>query len=146
MTATPSFSEIRLEVLRQRSDFLRVARTGRKWAMPGLVLQVAPTPDDGDGDDVARFGLTASRKVGNAVRRNRARRRLRALARLVLVAHAVPGHDYVLIARHTTPERPFDALIGDLKAALSRLKVTRPQPGLQSQAESASRADRENKQ
>lgn len=121
--------EPRLEVLKERRDFLRVAAARRKWAMPGLVLQVAPAPDAVAADDLMRFGLTASRKVGNAVRRNRARRRLRALAMDVLRTRAQAGFDYVLIARHATPERGYDALIGDLKTALAKLKVTRPRAG-----------------
>ncbi|MEX1148265.1 MAG: ribonuclease P protein component [Sphingomonadales bacterium] len=140
MTATSSktglAADVRLLVLRERRDFLRVARTGRKWAMPGVVVQMAPTPVEdqvearaADGG-VIRFGLTASRKVGNAVRRNRARRRLRALARGLLPEDGVIGQDYVLIARHTTPERSFDALIADLKAALAKLKVTHSGTGV----------------
>ncbi len=119
----------RLEGLKERRDFLRVAAARRKWAMPGLVLQVARMPDQAGSQDLMRFGITASRKVGNAVRRNRAKRRLRALARGVLPARAVPGYDYVLIARQATPERAFDALIVDLKTALAKLKVTRPRRG-----------------
>lgn len=115
-----------LKVLKERRDFVRLARRGRKWATGGLVLQVAKTPPALASDDVIRFGLTASRKVGNAVRRNRARRRLRALACEFLPKEATGGYDFVLIARHTTPDRAFDALIADLKAALTRLKVTRP--------------------
>jgi ribonuclease P protein component len=115
-----------LKVLKERRDFVRLARSGRKWATGGLVLQVLKTPAPLASDDVIRFGLTASRKVGNAVRRNRARRRLRALATDLLPRLAPGGYDFVLIARHTTPDRAFDALIADLKTALARLKVTRP--------------------
>jgi ribonuclease P protein component len=68
-----------------------------------------------------RFGLTASRKVGNAVARNRARRRLREVARLLLPAMAAPGCDYVLIGRRVTLERPFALLLADLETALLRL-------------------------
>lgn len=68
-----------------------------------------------------RLGITASRKVGNAVARNRARRRLRAAAHLVLPACAAPGFDYVVIARPQTLTRPFVALVADLKDALRRL-------------------------
>jgi len=70
-----------------------------------------------------RFGLTASRKVGGAVARNRARRRLRALAREVLAAHAPLDYDYVLIARPATVTRPYDDLRNDLILALKRLKA-----------------------
>lgn len=73
-----------------------------------------------------RLGITASRKVGNAVARNRARRRLREVARLVLPASAAPGQDYVLVGRATTLQRPFAMLVADLDAALARLRARRP--------------------
>lgn len=72
-----------------------------------------------------RVGYTASRKVGNAVKRNRARRRLRAAVEKVIPLHAVEGYDYVLIARATTTERPFASLKQDLEFALKRLNVWR---------------------
>jgi len=68
-----------------------------------------------------RVGFTASRKVGNAVVRNRAKRRLRAAAARMLSAEGRPGTDYVLIARATTAERPFAALVDDLETALGRV-------------------------
>lgn len=68
-----------------------------------------------------RVGFTASRKVGNAVVRNRAKRRLRAAAR-ILAVEGRPGTDYVLIARGATAERPFSALLEDLEAALVRIE------------------------
>jgi ribonuclease P protein component len=96
--------------------------------MPGLVLQVW-RPDDQDfmhqPNGEIRLGITASRKVGNAVTRNRARRRLRAAARLVLPTNAAPGHDYVLIGRAATLERPFAMLVADLQSALRRLRAVR---------------------
>ncbi len=66
------------------------------------------------------MGYTASRKVGNAVIRNRARRRLRSAVTDVLSARAQPGHDYVLIARAATAERPYDELLADLARAIDR--------------------------
>lgn len=111
--------------LKRRPEFLRVARAGRKWVAPGLILQVRPrhgdeTAGESAGEDM-RVGFTASRKVGNAVARNRARRRLRAAARQVLRASAKPGHDYVIIARQATLSRAFADLVGDLELAVRKL-------------------------
>ena len=110
-----------LERLKRRADFLRVADGRRKWVTPGLILQtLARAPEDGAADAI-RVGFTATRKIGNAVMRNRARRRLRAAAASVMARHATAGFDYVLIARAKTPTRPYAALIGDLEVALRRL-------------------------
>ena len=72
-----------------------------------------------------RVGFTASKKVGNAVRRNRAKRRLRVLADTVLRDRAEPGHDYVLIARAATVERDFAELRDDLHFSLKRVGLLR---------------------
>jgi len=109
-----------LDKLKQRKDFLRVAK-GRRWATPGLVLQSAKRLE---GDNTARIGYTASKKVGNAVKRNRAKRRLRALVKDVLLKNAREGFDYVLIARYTTPDRPYQALIEDLKLAMQKVHIS----------------------
>ncbi len=111
--------------LKRRSDYLRVARAGLRCATPGLVLQTLRRTE-ADGETAAmRLGITASRRVGGAVERNRARRRLRAAAELVLPLHAKAGYDYVLIGRAATVARPFGALIGDLTTALKRLRAYR---------------------
>jgi len=110
----------RLATLKIRADFLRVAASRRKAVTPGLLLQAAARPLDLEGRTV-RVGFTASRKVGNAVVRNRAKRRLRAAAARILSGEGRPGTDYVLIARATTAERPFAALLQDLEAALRRV-------------------------
>lgn len=105
-----------MERLKKRTDFLRTAR-GYKWVMPGLVLQ-ARARHDGDGETPpARIGFTASRRVGGAVQRNRARRRLREAVRSTLAPLARPGYDYVLIARQGTLTRPWAALTDDLAHA-----------------------------
>lgn len=110
--------------LKNRPDFLRVAAARRKWAAPGLVLQARPSEH---ADELAscRIGFTATRKIGTAVVRNRARRRLRAAAQSVMPAHAKPGYDFVLIARAETARRPYAALVGDLAEALRRLGAYR---------------------
>jgi len=113
--------------MKKRSSFIAASRSRRRWAQPGMVVQArrrdaadAPVPDD-----VIRFGLTASKKVGKAVVRNQARRRLRAVARTLLSAHGPQGYDFVLVARLITPTRPFAELLGDLETALKRLKLWR---------------------
>jgi ribonuclease P protein component len=118
--------------LKRRAEFLQVAAANRKWVAPGLILQVRRQPEPHASPTEAaapaataeaiRVGFTASRKVGNAVKRNRARRRLRAVAEQVL-PHAAPGNDFVLIARAATIDRDFDALRNDLVAGLKRLKL-----------------------
>ena len=86
----------------------------------GFVLQ-ARARRDADADAI-RIGFTCSRKVGNAVARNRAKRRLREIARLVLPGAARPGWDYVLIGRAgATASLPFDRLRDDLERALATL-------------------------
>jgi ribonuclease P protein component len=114
--------------LKTRPEFLRVAASRRKRVAPGLVLQVLRrrTPpgtevEDSNAIRVIRVGFTASRKVGNAVARNRARRRLRAVAGEVLPVMGQAGHDYVLIARAATAARPYPALVEDLKQAMAGL-------------------------
>ena len=108
--------------LKRRPDFLRVAASRRKCVMPGLVLQAAEMPPGMISHDI-RLGFTASRKVGNAVERNRARRRLKAAAAKVMPVHAVTGYDYVLVARATTVSRTWQGLIDDLEAALKGVKA-----------------------
>ncbi len=110
----------RLATLKVRADFLRIAANRSKVVTPGLILQAAPRPPDRTGGGV-RVGFTASRKVGNAVIRNRAKRRLRGVAAEILADHANPDTDYVLIARSGTAERPYSALLDDLAAALRRI-------------------------
>src|SRR5712691_1853929 len=93
--------------LQTRADFLRVAAGSRRAVRPGLVLQAAPYPPGKGGALAVRVGFTASRKVGNAVIRNRAKRRLRAAASEVLGHDGRQGTDYVLIARAGTAARTY---------------------------------------
>lgn len=111
----------RLVRLKTRADFLRVAAGRRRAIRPGLIVQTAPNPAGATAEDSVRVGFTASRKVGNAVIRNRAKRRLRAAAAAVLGESGTPGSDYVLIARAETGDRPYRDLVGDLEAALRYL-------------------------
>jgi ribonuclease P protein component len=104
--------------LKRRAEFVRAAKAGRKAARDSLVLQVLPR-----SDDETRLGFTATKKIGNAVARNRAKRRLRAAARLHLGANPAPGHDLVLIARDSTGSCPFPVLLADLQSALRKAGV-----------------------
>jgi ribonuclease P protein component len=135
--------------LKTRPDFLRVAAARRKKVTPGLILQAArrtgasvpfaqrphvrgrPAALEWSGSPEAiRVGFTASRKVGKAVARNRARRRLRAAAAQILPEMGQPGHDYVLVARAGTLTRRYADLVADLRAALASLdnEGTQPRP------------------
>ncbi len=131
--------------LKRRPEFLRAAARGRKWAAAGLILQayrrdaadrpteLSPSPSrrgfpakDLTDAEAIRIGFTASKKVGGAVARNRARRRLREAARRVLPGRAKPGFDLVLVARAATLPRPFAALLTDLETALERVGAALP--------------------
>ncbi len=105
--------------LTQRADFLRAASAGRKAAVGGVVLQAFARDDKGP----ARLGFTVTKKVGNAVVRNRTRRRLKEAARLVLSEHAVRGVDLGLIGRDSTRGRDFNTLQTDIKRALDRTQT-----------------------
>ena len=103
-----------MSVLTRRADFL-AANRGLRVAHPGFVLLVNPNPLD-----QVRFGITVTKKIGNAVVRNRMKRRFRALLRELLPELGLPAHDHVLIGRDGGVERDFTMLRGELTAALAR--------------------------
>lgn len=110
-------------VLKRRRDFLEVAR-GRRAVRSTLIVQARNR--QAEASEPVRVGYTASRKVGGAVLRNRAKRRMRAAVARVLPQHGVPGWDYVLIARPgTTAACSFPNLVGDLEAAVRALHAPR---------------------
>ena len=113
--AVPSF----VSTLTRRADFQRAARALRV-ATPGFIVQMRRrSPGEAEG---IRVGFTCSKKVGNAVARNRAKRRLREVARLALSSKGRAGCDYVLIGRfNITAELPFAELQADFDAALDKL-------------------------
>ena len=115
----PSAVSSCLSVLTKRRDFQRAAR-GKRVAMPGFVLQMIRRTE-GEAPGI-RIGYTCSKKVGNAVARNRAKRRLREIARLGLPGKGCDGHDYVLIGRReATGTLSFDKLQADFNKALAIL-------------------------
>ncbi len=126
--------------LKTRPQFLRVAAAKRKWATPGLVLQAArrqhgdhrAAPDLLDGPEQkpdeaeVRVGFTVTRRIGNAVIRNRAKRRLRAAAAEVFPRLGRGGTDYVVIGRAGTAGRPYQDLVRDLEQAIAKLERKSP--------------------
>lgn len=105
-----------LQRLQKRAEFLAASRAD-KWALGGLVLQARARGDDAP----ARAGFTVTRKVGNAVIRNRARRRLKEAAREILPLLGKAGYDYVLVGRHSTLSRAWPDLLNDLRTALAKV-------------------------
>jgi ribonuclease P protein component len=119
-----------LSVLQRRADFL-AANRGLRVARPGFVLLVRPnsgaegSPEGGLGK---RYGITVTKKIGNAVVRNRMKRRFRELLRAALPEHGLLDHDHVLIGRERGVERDFDLLGEELRDALARAAAGRGDP------------------
>ena len=106
-----------IQKLTKRSEFLACAQAP-SCAKGAIVVQARPRGDD---TPLVRIGFTATKRIGGAVERNRAKRRMREAARAVLPEHAAPGVDYVLIARGGVLTRPWVRLLDDVKTALIRL-------------------------
>jgi ribonuclease P protein component len=106
-----------VKTITARRDFL-AANSGKRAPMPGFVLLVRPRAD---GDPAIRFGVTVTKKIGNAVVRNRMKRRFRALARELLPTAGIAGADHVLIGRAGGVERDFAALRAELAKALAKV-------------------------
>jgi ribonuclease P protein component len=127
-----------MDRLRRRADFLSAAKGARAHAK-GFVLQARYREDDRP----ARFGFTVSRKVGTAVERNRARRRLKEVVRRFEAGAVTPGYDYVMVARREAIYEPFASLTAELKRAIERLAKERGR-GLRRGAEATGMAPQTN--
>jgi len=113
----------KIERLRKRPDFLACARAGH-CARGAILIQARAR----DAEPLVRAGFTATKRIGGAVERNRAKRRMREAARLLLPALASPGFDYVFVARGGVTSRPWLRLLDDVKSALLRLAADRDRP------------------
>ena len=111
--------------LKRRAEFLAAAAKGRKVATHGLVLQALKRDDDGPG----RLGFTVTKKVGNAVVRNRIRRRLREAIKRTSPGAALDDHDYVVMAREAALRVEFAALVESLGRAFAEIRRAKPRPG-----------------
>ena len=111
-----------ISVMRRRADFL-AANRGLRVACPGFVLLAHPNAGHGK-----RYGITVTKKVGNAVVRNRIKRRFRELLRAALPVQGLPDHDHVLIARDGAIERDFASMREELSAALTRAAAGKGDP------------------
>lgn len=109
-----------IERLRRRREFLALNAQGRKCVTRSMVMLAMTSPDQ-PSSPACRLGFTATRKLGGAVIRNRIRRRLREAARLTFPHHALPGRDYVIIARPAAMDMPFESLREEMRVALTRL-------------------------
>lgn len=133
MTAQPTENTRPGISLRKRSQFLLVQKTGQKAVGTGFIVQMAPLQGAKDDPNSWHYGLTASKKIGNAVVRNRAKRRLRALVRLAMPALARPQMAYVFIARQGLAAQGWTAMQEELAGLIKKLHR-------QKDSQSASRA------
>ena len=118
--------QLPLERLKRRPEFLQVAATRIRHVTPGLILQMRKhNKKERASINLAclRLGFTVSKKVGNAVVRNRVKRRLKAVAEAVLPFHTKPNRDFVIIGRQCALRLPFADLLGDLEKALKKLSA-----------------------
>ncbi|RZV35912.1 MAG: ribonuclease P protein component [Sphingomonadaceae bacterium] len=122
MCLSTTTDEQKIAVIRRRADFL-AANRGLRVARPGFVLLAHP-----NGGQGKRYGITVTKKVGNAVVRNRIKRRFRELLRAALPEHGLPDHDHVLIGRDGGIERDFAKLRDELSDALARAAAGKGDP------------------
>jgi len=118
-----------LETIKKRSDFLSAAACGKKFITKTFILQMHPRSETHPAGKIgARFGFTVTKKMGNAVIRNRIKRRLRAAIRQSVEKYLLPGHDYVVISRNKALDCPFTDLLRDMEFAFSRITYMKDSP------------------
>lgn len=122
----PAPPGVKIERIKKRPDFLKAAKAPA-LARGAVFMQMRPRHDD---DPLIRVGFTATKKIGGSVERNRAKRRLREAARLLLPLHGRPSCDYVFIARGGTGQRAWGRLLDDVKIALISLAAEHDRAGL----------------
>ena len=113
-----------IQSIKKRTDFIKLSKEGLSSPQEGLVLQVKSNKED-TKHQLIRFGVTATKKIGNAVIRNKCKRKLRVLAKDVLLKYAKENSDYVLIARNTTYNRNISLLKADLLEALKETQYVK---------------------
>ena len=113
----------KLERIKKRPDYLAVASSRRKWVTPNFIIQYKPAKGDLSGDRQPRVGFTVTKKVGNAVVRNKCKRRLKEVARDAFADLGKIGCDYVIIGRSGSFNAPFEKLIKDMRWGLEKLGV-----------------------
>jgi len=105
-----------IKTLKNRADFLYIRKQEQKWVRPGMVVQSCVRDQDG-----VRVGFTVTKRVGNAVIRNRVKRRLRSVVQEILSENELLSCDFVVIGRQATIDRSFQDLKGDLYKSLYKL-------------------------
>ena len=116
------------ETIKKRRDFLSAANRGKKFITGTFILQMHLRPYGHPAGNAARFGFTVTKKMGNAVVRNRIKRRLRAALRQLPERHIVAGCDYVIISRRKALDCPFSDLLRDMEFAFSRIPTMKDEP------------------
>ncbi len=110
-----------LNTIKKRADFLSVTAKGKRFITGTFILQMLPRPEGHYTGEPPRFGFTVTKKMGNAVTRNRIKRRLREAVRQSATPYTLPWHDYVMVPRHKAKECDFQVLVRDMEFAFSRI-------------------------
>ncbi|GAA0477073.1 ribonuclease P protein component [Parasphingorhabdus litoris] len=117
----PHSQSIHIEVIRKRPDFL-AANRGKRFVTPAFILLAYKRPEGDSVDkEVVRYGITVTKKIGNAVARNRMKRQFRALLAELLPQYGITGADHIMIGRKQSEKRDFAAMRSDLEKALKHL-------------------------